>query len=224
MLPVAVPDPLLPLPDERDEGGGALADAPAPGLALCRRSSALRRSLALARSSRKRDSSLLASPPDSVPAPEIALLPGLGAEDVVVGGLPGGAPAEAVLDGFPALAPVEALPGWLPEVLETLGVSAPLGALALGAGVVAGGLPGVDEGGALSALDADGTLGSPGLALGGVAAVVEVLLSEGAVDTGLAGVSTFVSLLHAAIDVPIATALAAMRNLRVNIVCSGSYR
>lgn len=225
-LPVGEPDPLL-MP--------ALADP------LRRRSSALMRSLAFDRSSRRREISLLGSvpaprvPPASVPAPDTELLPGLPEDNAVVGGLVlvpedavvGGLllvsvdvlPELAVDDGLLPLAPEALLPGWPPVVLLTLGVSAPLGPAAAGPGA-GDALLSVDGGGVLSALDADGTLGSPGLEPGGVAAVVEEPLSAGAVETGLGGVSTPVSLLQAAIDVPMATALTVMRNLRVTIVCS----
>lgn len=105
-------------------------------------------------------------------------------------------------------------------MLLTLGVSAPLDFSVRGVGPGAGALPAVVAGGVPSALDADGTLGSPAVVLGGVAGAVDGLLSDGALVTGLAGASTFVSLVHAAIDIPIATAPTVMRHLRVNIVCS----
>ncbi len=193
VLPVAVPlGVALPyaeegLGDEVDEIEPAFAPLVAPP-ELMRRSSALTRSVAAAISWRKRASSLPTSapgavPPLNVPLPETVLLPALGTELVLA-----------------------ALP--LP-VLVTVGVSAPVGALALAgdddtpvAPDAAGGLP--------TTVDADGTLGSPVVAVDGV-------VFEGVVVTGLAGVSTRVSLLHAATEAPIA---AAINNLRVTIVCS----
>lgn len=188
-----------------------------PGaLTVCCRSIALSRSAALARSSRSRESSLRASlladavPPGGVPSPATLLVPGAVADDT---------PPDAGADcAAPAVSPDEA-DGWLPDVLDTLRVSAALEVVAAGAD--AGALPAVEAGGVLKALEAGGTLGSP-LPAAGAAAVAVVLVSAGAVAAGLAGVSTFVSLLQATTAVASRAALRIVNQGRVDMVGSTS--
>ncbi|MGE5526102.1 MAG: hypothetical protein ACM3SS_20490 [Rhodospirillaceae bacterium] len=120
-------------------------------------------------------------------------------------------------------APAVVAPGWLPEVLLTLGVSAPLEAPPGVAGTAA--LPGevvgavalLAAGEALSAAAAGGTLGSPPRVDAGAAGVVDDVSEDGAAADGAPGVSTFVSLLHAEMEVAIAAALTETSNRRIDI-------
>lgn len=109
-------------------------------------------------------------------------------------------------------------------MLLTVGVSAPLelppgvaDAAALPGEVVgAVALPAAGE--AFNAADAGGTLGSPALGDGdGVVAVADWVSDAGAAADGAAGVSTFVSLLHAEMDVAIAAALTVTSNRRIDM-------
>lgn len=140
------------------------------------------------------------------------LLSGVGADDALPVALPGAAAA------FAASGDVVA-PGWLPDVLDTLGVSAALELVAAGADAEAP----AEAGGVLNALDAGGTLGSPLPAAGAVAFAVELVpVSAGAVAAGLAGVSTLVSLLQATTAVASMAALTVLNQGRVDIAGSTS--